>query len=175
MADVGELIIEAWLKEIKGCEFVEYGVKTQNQGEIDVVGLSLQNKHAYLCESASHIHGLWYANDTDDQTVKLVTKFKRTADWAKDYLGAFPDRTYMLWTPVLKSNTGSKRDSAKSVEDATACIKKSHGIDLEVVKNSDYRKKLQELREKACETTSNFSSSVLRLMQIEEWNKKQLK
>ena len=55
MHDIGESIVGAWLKEVAKCEFVEYGVKTENQGEIDVVGLSLQCDRAYLCEAVTHM------------------------------------------------------------------------------------------------------------------------
>ena len=175
MEDIGEQIDGAWLSEVAGCEFVEYRVRTRRQGEIDVVGLSLQHDHAYLCEVATHIHGLWYANSTKLNVKKLVDKFTRAAEWAEHYLGRFPKRTYMLWTPVVKrSRSGAKLDQTKSIETAKLEIKRGLKIDLEVATNESYRNALEQLRKIARNTTFKPNSPVLRVMQIEEWNRKQL-
>ena len=173
--DTGEQVVGAWLSEVAHCEFVQYGVKTHHQGEIDVVGLSLEHDQAYLCEVATHIHGLWYANSTKLNAKKLVDKFTRAAEWAKSYLGRFPKRTYMLWTPVVKtSRSNAKLDQAKSIQEAKIELSRNLKVDLEVVANDSYRKALEELRKIAEHTTSNPNSPVLRMLQIEEWNRKQL-
>ena len=175
MPDIGEEIVGTWLKEVARCEFVEYGVKTQHQGEIDVVGLSLENDRAYICEAATHVHGLWYGDTTNANALKLVDKFARAIGWAEQHLRRFPSRTYMLWTPVVKgSRLNARLDQAKSVQRAKQQIRERFDIDLEVVSNKSYKEKLAELRAIALKTTSNPSSPVLRLMQIEQWNKKQL-
>ena len=174
MHDIGESIVGAWLKEVAKCEFVEYGVKTENQGEIDVVGLSLQCDRAYLCEAVTHIQGLWYADSTDAQTWKLFRKFERIHKWADRFLERFPNREYMLWTPVVRTprKSTAKLDPDRSVKDAGAKVKEKFGINLEVISNTDYQKKLKELRSIALKQTSNASSPVVRLLQIEEWNRK---
>ena len=171
MLDIGEQIVGTWLKEIKGCEFVEYGVKTTGQGEIDVVGLCLKEKHAYLCEVATHVQGLWYADSTGDTVKKLLDKFRRAADWAESHLNKV-QCTYMLWTPALtRPKSKSKLDSFGAVEQVKAELKQKDR-DFEVVTNEGYQEALESLRERASKITSNPSSPVLRLMQIEESNKR---
>ena len=172
--DIGELIVETWLKEVVHCEFVEYGVRTQKPGEIDVVGLSLQHNLAYLCEAATHIQGLWYAYTTEQQSEKLVQKFQRAVQWANANLSRFPNRTYMLWTPVITkpSRPNVKLDHTRSVAQAKHLLQRDCGIDLQVVANDVYKEKLADLRLIAANKSRNAESPVLRLLQIEEWNRR---
>ena len=60
--EVVEYIVGAYLKIIKGCDFLDYNVRPPGGGleglnELDVVGLDFKNKIVYLCEVTTHIRG----------------------------------------------------------------------------------------------------------------------
>ena len=54
--NIGEEICGEWLRHIKGCDFVQYNVQTHDaQGEIDVIGINLDERIVYACEVAIHL------------------------------------------------------------------------------------------------------------------------
>jgi Holliday junction resolvase-like predicted endonuclease len=51
--NIGEEIVMAYLQYIKGCEFIQSNLYTPDvQGEIDVIGIDIDNKKIYVCEVA---------------------------------------------------------------------------------------------------------------------------
>ena len=80
-----------------GCDFVEHNVQVPGAGEIDVVGLLLRENRAYVCEVASHIHGLQYKNNEET----IVGKFKRAKEYVDDTLLRL-DIVYEFWSPVVR-------------------------------------------------------------------------
>ena len=73
--DVGEYLVGAYLKLIRGCDFVDYNVRPPGGGmeglkELDVVGIHFESRTAYLCEVTTHIRGLLYRNNVE--TVERV-------------------------------------------------------------------------------------------------------
>ena len=53
---LGEEITAAYLRYIKGCEFIQQNLYTPDvQGEIDVVGIHLELSTIYVCEVALHL------------------------------------------------------------------------------------------------------------------------
>ena len=158
MPETGEEIVGAWLRYLKGCEFVEYGVQVPGGGEIDVVGLSLRDNRAYVCEVASHIHGLQYK----DNEATIVGKFKRAKQYADGALVGI-DIVYEFWSPVVRR--GSQMGS---VTNALATLRDEHQIVVEPVVNETYSQRLSQLREVAAKETRNASHPILRFLQIEE-------
>jgi hypothetical protein len=61
--EMGEYVVGGYLKEILGCEFVDYGIRPPGGGlvglgELDVLGLRFSDRTAFLCEVATHTQGL---------------------------------------------------------------------------------------------------------------------
>ena len=162
MPETGEEIVGAWLRYMASCEFVEYGVQIPGAGEIDVVGLSLRHNRAYVCEVATHIHGLQYK----DNRGTIEKKFLRAKEYADDALRSV-NVSYEFWSPVVR--TGLQLDAVKQVQSA---LRDGPGIELAAIINASYRDRLKELRQVASELTRNASHPVLRLLQIEEWSSK---
>lgn len=98
--EVGEYIVGAYLKIIKGCDFVDYNVRPFGGGleglnELDVVGLNFKNKIAYLCEATIHIGGLLYKdNRTSVETIK--TKYEKRKEYANKHLSDFFNLNFMF-------------------------------------------------------------------------------
>ena len=78
MENLGERLVGDYLRYIKECDFVDFNVyTTASQGEIDVVGVALAAKHAYICEVCTHVTtGIQYVkNARPDTSDRLIKKF----------------------------------------------------------------------------------------------------
>src|SRR5262245_1900435 len=123
--NIGEEICGEWLRHVKGCEFVQYNVRTPDvQGEIDVVGISLANRTVYVCEVAVHlITGLQYVKENrPDNVTRLVAKFRKDIAYTQK---AFPDYThvFMFWSPVVKNQrSGAKYNQLADVQQIVAML-----------------------------------------------------
>ena len=61
--EMGEYLVGAYLRIIKGCDFIDYNVRRPGGGmsgldELDVIGLDFKDRTAYLCEVTTHLDGL---------------------------------------------------------------------------------------------------------------------
>ena len=156
--DIGEYIIGAYLKIIKACDFVDYGVRPPGGGleglnELDVVGLDFKNKIAYLCEVTTHIRGLLY-KDNRTTAERIKTKYERQKEYANKYLPDFPNRCIMFWSPVVPEGY------------ITNELEKIDG--LELIINEKYAQCVDELKEKAKELTHDVGNPFFRILQILE-------
>lgn len=156
--EMGEYIVGAYLKIIKGCDFVDYNIRPLGGGleglnELDVVGLDFKNKTAYLCEVTTHIRGLLYGNNQ-----KTVEKIKTKHEWQKKYadkhLSDFPDKWFMFWSPVVP------------VGYITTEFEKIDG--MKFVINKEYAECIDELKEKAKELSNDVGNPFFRTLQILE-------
>ena len=156
--DTGEYVVGAYLKIIKGCDFVVYNVRPPGGGlkglnELDVVGMHFQTKTAYLCEVTTHIRGLLYRNNKT--TVERIRKkLQIQKDYASQYLGDFPTRHYMFWSPVVP--VGYITTNLGKIPD------------LELVINQEYTKCIVELKEQARNLTHDVGNPFFRTLQIME-------
>jgi hypothetical protein len=60
LTDIGEYIVGAYLQLKLDCDVVDYNVRPPSGGlqgleELDVIGLNLKTRTAYLCEVTTHI------------------------------------------------------------------------------------------------------------------------
>ena len=156
--EVGEFIVGAYLKVILNCDFVDYNIRPPGGGlggleELDVLGLDFKNKSAYLCEVVTHIRGILYKNNRE--TIQRIRKkFERQKKYAKKHLQNFPNRFYMLWSPVVpRGNITENLEKYK---------------DLELVINEKYSACIEQLREKARVMTNDTGNPFFRMLQILE-------
>jgi hypothetical protein len=177
--NIGEEIAMAYLQYIKGCEFIQSNLYTPDiQGEIDVVGIDINNKIIYVCEVAIHlITGLQYVNQIKhipNNINKLVDKFSKDIEYAGKY---FPDyeKIAMLWCPIVRNQkSGSKHNQLNDVMEIKKIINEKYNIELLTIINEEFMNCLKKLREYAITDTKENKSPVIRLMQIEEYLKKHL-
>ena len=105
MINVGEQIVSSYLKYIRGCEFIQTNLyTTETQGEIDVVGINLEEKRLYVCEVAIHLTtGLQYTKDKRPNNIlKLTEKLSRDITYSEANFPSYK-REYMLWSPIVKN------------------------------------------------------------------------
>jgi len=158
MTEMGELLVGAWLKEIKNCDFIQYDARLPEGhlpglNEVDVIGLELKNKIAYLCEVTTHVRGALYG--TYQKTLdKIRVKFERDKVFADKILKDFPARHYMFWSPVVPKGK------------LTLKLKELEGHDVELVVNEKYAERIEELRKVAREKKNDTGNDAFRLLQI---------
>lgn len=153
--DVGEYIVGAYLQLKLDCDVVDYNARPPGGGlqgleELDVIGLNLKTRTAYLCEVTTHIRGLQYG----DQRVtieRIKKKYQRQLLYGTTYLGDF-SREHMFWSPVVP--IGFLTERLSEIEG------------LKCVINGDYKRRIQELQTLAAETTHDARNPVFRLLQI---------
>lgn len=156
--EMGEYIVGACLKLLKGCDFVDYNVRRPGGGlaglnEIDVVGLDFKNKTACLCEVTTHLDGLLYGSSAQSTVERIHKKYQKLREYATDYLSDFPNRHFMFWSPVVRW----------SVETG---LRKIEG--LELVINKDYADYVEALRKLARKGTYDTGNPAVRVLQILE-------
>ena len=175
--NTGEEIVGEYLRYMKGCDFVEKNIDTTaTQGEIDVIGIDLNNNEVYACEVTTHlVTGMRYSRSgKNDNVERIVKKFSKDIEYINE---KFPNYTYhfMLWSPIVKgAKPTSKNNQLNDVDEIVKIIKDEYNVDLEVFINGDYYKCLVELREYAGKETKALGS-FMRYLQIEEAVKKFLK
>lgn len=69
--DIGESLVGAYMRQVRGCHTVAFNTRLQQQGELDVVGVAngAYGAEVWLAEVAIHLDGLNYAGGTNVQTV----------------------------------------------------------------------------------------------------------
>ena len=176
--NIGEEICGEWLQHVRGCEFVQYNLKTPDvQGELDVIGINLVARTVYACEIAIHlITGLQYVRGKrPDNVPRLTAKFRKDIAYIRK---AFPDYThvFMLWSPVVRNQrAGSRYNQINDVRQIVETIKSELGAIIEPVINEAFMEALASLREVAGRETKELDSSVMRVLQVEEHLARHLK
>jgi hypothetical protein len=149
MQNIGEEIVGQYLKYCKHCEFVEYNINTtETQGEMDVVGINIENRQIFVCEVSVHLEtGLQYTkNNKPDNINRLTNKFSKDIEYAKKY---FPDFTIiaMFWSPIIKNTKeGSKYNQNFDLSQQEKIIKEKYDKKIIMVTNIEYMNALNELR-----------------------------
>jgi len=151
--EAGEYIVGAYLQHVCECDIVQYNVRLPGGGlkglrEIDVVGLNLAKRIAYLCEVKTHIRGV------RPTTVKKIRhKYRHQRLYAKKRLAGF-DTHHMFWSPVVPRGRLTRQ------------LRGIRG--LELMTNSNYRQAVERLKEIARQTTHDTSNPFMRTLQILE-------
>lgn len=181
MQNIGEEICGEYLKHIMKCEFVSYNVDLGNQGEMDVLGISLSDKKIYICESATHTQGLGYSK-RDVKTNKIVpddynrfkSKFSKNAVYVRMQFPKF-EIVPMLWSPIVKSSV--KVGSYNTINELYRLKSDllSENLDLNLIINDDYKQAIQALKDHAKTHSVEMKSSVMRIFQIEGYLDSHLK
>jgi hypothetical protein len=157
LTDIGEYFVGAYLQLKLACDVVDYNVRPPGGGlegleEMDVIGIDLKSQRAYLCEVTTHIRGLLYV-DNPTTVERITRKHERQKRYGARYLRNFQCQ-YMFWSPRVP--VGSITEGL------------SHLPDLELVINSEYKRRIDELRVLARETTHDARNPVFRVLQILE-------
>lgn len=153
--EMGEYLVGAYLKLIEKCDFVDYGVREPGGGlsglnELDVVGINFNNKKAFLCEVTTHIRGLLY-KDNKESIRRITRKHQIQQDYANSHLSEF-EPVFMFWSPYVPK--GYLTDELPNIDS------------LELVINSEYKRRVGELQRKASQERQETGNPAFRLLQI---------
>ncbi|SRR6266571_1523210 len=164
MTEMGEFLVGAWLKVVQKCDFIQYDDRLPGGGmsglaEIDVIGLKLKSKEAYLCEVTTHVRGLGI-KDYPTTKEKLRTKFLSDKKYANEMLKDFPTRHYMFWSPVVPEGKLMLLLNELKKE------LKEEDLDLEIVINRQYAERVERLKNEAHEKHEDTGNPAFRLLQI---------
>jgi hypothetical protein len=158
LTDIGEFIVGAHLQLIEECDFIDYNVRPpggglKGLGELDVVGLNFNSNTAYLCEVTTHIRGVLYKNNQETIS-RIKKKHERQKEYAKKYLTNFKNHKFMFWSPVVP--VGYITEHLEEIEG------------LESIINGEYKKRIEQLRLLAKNTTHDARNPFFRMLQIME-------
>jgi hypothetical protein len=158
LTDIGEFIVGAHLQLIEECDFIDYNVRPPGGGlkglaELDVVGLNFNSNTAYLCEVTTHIRGVLYKNNQETIS-RIKKKHERQKEYARKYLTNFKNHKFMFWSPVVP--VGYITEHLEEIES------------LESIINAEYKKRIEQLRLLAKNTTHDARNPFFRMLQIME-------
>jgi len=175
MINVGEQFVASYLQAIRGCDFTQTNVRTlETQGEIDVLGVDLKARRAYVCEVAVHLTtGLLYVgkDGKSNNVSKLTDKFARDIAYAEKYLADY-ERRYMLWSPVVKAGPAKSTNQLAELEQVATLIRQRHGVEVEFMVNARFLAALEELRAFAAKQTAELRCPLMRMLQLEAYLRK---
>jgi hypothetical protein len=161
--DIGESIVGAYMRYIRGCEVVVYNTFLRGQqGELDVVALKTgEPRRVWLWEVTTHIQGMLHVGtDGADGTVKKIgDELGRAQEFAAL---TFPGDTlyFEIWSPRVP--VGRLTTAFRALEEEAAEM----DIDLCFVINEDYTEKMRELAAHAKKHASATSEPAYRMLQI---------
>lgn len=158
LTDIGEFIVGAYLQLVEGCDVIDYNVRPPGGGlqgldELDVIGINFKTNTAYLCEVTTHIRGLLY-KDNKETINRINKKHLRQKEYANQHLKNFQNHSFMFWSPVVP------------VGFITENLSEIHT--LESIINGEYKRRVEELRTLAHETTHDARNPFFRMLQIME-------
>ncbi len=173
MINVGEELVASYFQYIRGCDFIQKHLYTDDtHGEIDVVGINLKENKLYIAEVAgTFTTGLQYAKKgRPNYAQKLTEKFSRDIEYAKKYFAGY-DRHFMLWSPLVKggSNRGLAYDQLDHIKNIDLNIRSKYKVKIEFVVNERFLSCLNEMHAFAKSTHDDLECPVMRVFQFEEW------
>jgi hypothetical protein len=158
-AEMGELLVGAYLQLIEGCDFVGYNIrapggKLAGLDELDVVAFRFVDNTAYLCEVTTHIGGTLYGGGNESTLERIQTKFRKQKAYAPKYLENFDKHVFQFWAPRVP--VGYLTERLAAIEG------------LEVVINGEYKRRVDLLRQKARKEMQPTGNDAFRMLQILE-------
>ncbi|MEF8874300.1 MAG: hypothetical protein V5A88_06475 [Candidatus Thermoplasmatota archaeon] len=187
-ADVGELIVGAYLKKVVDCEIVTYhqtSLEKGEQKEIDVLGINTSDdgKEVFLCEVVTHLDGMRYkgkpstdrwnnfGSDNYQHTLEIIwKKFMYDYEYGKEVWGdvdksLWREYSYILqlWSPKVPEGllTEGLDKLKREFED-------EYGVEIELVINEKYKDRIEELRTQAYDDKTGQGVAGYRFFQITE-------
>jgi hypothetical protein len=157
--EIGESLVAAYLRHVRGCDLILTNVQLSGvQGELDVVGLERgEPQRVWLCEVTTHILGM--NNPTKKSAAQRATeKIERAVAFAAD---VFPNATpnFEIWSPIV-------RPGIMSALEAVVARFEARDVALALIVNEGYTDRLQSLIDVARHSTATTGDDAFRMLQI---------
>mgnify|MGYP000191629384 CR=1 FL=1 len=182
-AEVGELIVGAYLRVIEECQFVTYNRRTPgdgNQPETDLVAVKSEDgeETVYGCEVVTHLDGPNYStnNDTSEWDAysssstlrKLEDKFEATHQLINETWPHADCEVLQFWSPYVPVGDDEKNLPA-GLDELERRLESEYNVEVEMIYNSKYANRITEnLQTRAAATTSSHDEPAFRFLQILE-------
>ena len=155
MPDVGVYLVGAYFEFCRGCEVVSYDHSLVNeQGDIDVLGLDLENKRAFVAEAKIHLSGMGgYGGQPGP---KIREQIVRAQAFLNQALPSW-DASYSVWSPHVTPAIRSQ---------VAAALGPTGLPDVDLVFNEEFAARLSELSEIASRDTKYRTNPGYRLLQV---------
>lgn len=178
---VGELIVGSYLRVLNDCELVSYNQRSRDTGHqtvVDVLGVESSSKEqtVHACEVVTHIGGLLYSGQphTDrwsdfggvgyqNTLERLWDKFDRDYNLVREVFDDADEYVLQLWSPVVPR--GKLTDGLAELQTQ---FEAEHDVEIELVINGEYKSRVNEIRQRASETTESYDEPAFRFFQILE-------
>ena len=181
-AQIGELIVGAYLRVINDCELVSYNQRSKEAGqqvELDVLGVTTTHgeQTVYACEVVTHIRGSLYSGSPDEEgwwtpfgnnsyqysLERIFHKFEKDYELVTGVFDDAEEYKLQFWSPYV-----SKGYLTDGLEEMTQQFESNYDESIELVINGEYTRRVRELRERASETKKSFDEPAFRFFQILE-------
>ena len=150
--DIGESLVGAYMRQVRGCHTVAFNTHLPQQGELDVVGVAngAHGAEVWLAEVAIHLDGLNYGGGTNLQTVdKVAQKVAAARAYAAQvYQDVTP--TVELWSPVVPARLVAALAS----------------VEVDLIVNADFTARLNELAGLASQHSTLTGDDAYRFLQL---------
>jgi hypothetical protein len=175
---IGESLVGAYLRIVEECQFVTYNRKDpdKNQSDTDVVALKTdeEDQTIYGCEVVTHLDGPRYRTSKDSsdwdefnsyaETFRdLEDKFETTFEFVSDLWPDADSVELQFWSPVVPGEI-----RPKGLEEFQRRFSAEHGIEIDMVYNEKYAKRLGKLQREANNETSSHDEPAFRFLQVLE-------
>lgn len=157
--EIGESLVGAYLRYGEECDFVVYGTRTEEQGEIDVIGFQVEHRRVLICEVATHLDGLLYGSRGTAGTLERVRKKVERGVAFGDRMFAGQERRFEWWSPKAGP-------SLVAGFEALAAELSGSDTSVDFVVNEEYAKRVGVLFEKARRGTKATPEPFFRTLQI---------
>jgi Holliday junction resolvase-like predicted endonuclease len=165
MAEMGESVVGAYLRLIKGCEIVTYNQRLSREkgefGEADVIAIDVDSTTVYICEVVTHLGGILYAGGNPGTLRKLQEKFRRIDGFAARLFPTY-QKVFMLWSPYVP--IGFLTEGLRELQQELA--RQNQSLELKI--NVDYTACINELRDLARGDMKDHGEPFFRALQILE-------
>jgi len=173
----GELLVGAYLKLVEECELVTYNQRSARHGdqiEVDVIGMSPgEENEVFVCEVSTHLGGLNYSRRVESERwadygsyqsslATLDRKFAADSEYVADVFASAQRYRFQLWSPVVRGRL------VDGLHELAEEFGGRADRELELIINGTYTDRIDELRERAAETTKQHGELGFRLLQILE-------
>jgi len=154
--DMGESLVGAYLRQVRGCHTVAYNTFLPwAQGELDVIGVALGEGdgpvRVWLAEVAVHLNGLDYGGSGGyaATAAKVATKTAAARRYAAE---VYPDALVCieLWSPIVPRGL----------------LHRLREVEVELVVNETFTDKVADLLREAGSGTRLTGDPAFRLLQV---------
>jgi len=148
--DIGESLVGAYMREIRGCHSVAFNTHVTNQAELDVIGVSNGSGGVcvWLAEVAVHLEGLNYGGYQRTAS-KVAQKIAAARSYA-DQVYPTATRHFEFWSPVVPAGL-------------VALLQQ---IEVDLVINAAFTDRVNELAASAAGHTRLTGDDAFRFLQL---------